>query len=440
MVNIMKIRFIKMGINGEGIGYLDRKPVFCDGVLPGETAEVEITEDNGRFIRAKLRKIIERSEDRVRPLCPYQRECGGCALMCLKKEKHKEYKKQLLEEALYKYGNVKRHFVRQVHEGETFTGFRNQLKLPVREIDGRLVSGMYKTGTNHFLAVDECAVHDPLLEKTRKEVLDVLNRHGLKAYDKKTKSGIRCLVMRVMDEKVQCTLITGHDKFTASCVEDLMKTEHLVSLFQSVNTETKGSAFFDSKTVLLAGEKTLALETNGIRLQLSPQSFFQLNREQAEKMYAMAVSKVDPCGLLVEAYCGIGAMSLMAAKKADRVIGIEYIRDAIDNAKQNAELNGIANCEFLCADAAEGLYKAARKQPVDCLLADPPRSGMDENMIAAILKVLPKKIIYISCNPATLAKNLKDLKKSYQVQTVIPYDLFPFTPHVESITVLTRNG
>lgn len=439
MIN-MQMRFKKMGINGEGIGYLSRKPVFCDGVLPDETAEVEIIEDNGKFARAKVKKIIERSRDRVRPQCPYQRACGGCALMCVRKEKQKNYKKQLLEEALYKYGNVKRHFVREMHEGEKFTGFRNQLKLPVREEDGKLVSGMYQSGSNHFLKVDECIVHDPLLEAARREVLNVLTIHGWKAYDKKTKSGIRSLVMRVMDEKVQCTLITGQDKFTASCVEDLMKISHMASVFQSVNTETKGSAFFGSRTVLLAGEKTLSLETNGIRLQLSPQSFFQLNREQAEKMYAMAVSKVDRCGLLVEAYCGIGAMSLMASKKADKVIGIEYIQDAIDNAEENAKLNGIDNCEFMCADAADGLYRAARLQEVDTLLADPPRSGMDERMIEAILRVLPAKIIYISCNPATLAKNLKALKQSYQVQTVIPYDLFPNTPHVESITVLTRNG
>lgn len=436
----MKIKFVKMGINGEGIGYSNRMPVFCDGVLPGETAEVEVTEENRTYARAKLRKLLTRSYDRVRPLCPYQRECGGCALMTLKREKQKEYKKQLLEEALFKYGNVKRHFVREVHESDHFEGYRNQCKLPLRSENGKIVSGMYKTGTNHFLTVEECAIHDPLLENTRKQVLDVLNRHEYRAYDKKTKSGMRSLVMRVMDEKVQCTLITGHDKFTASFVEDVMKIKAVASLFQSVNTETKGTGFFGSKTVCLAGEKELPLKVGDIELRLSPQSFFQLNKEQAEKMYEMAVSKVDPCSLLVEAYCGIGAMSLMASNKAEHVIGIEYIQDAVDNAAKNAELNGINNCEFICADAADGLYKAARTQEVDVLLADPPRSGMDDRMIEAVLKVLPKKIIYISCNPATLARNLKALKQNYQVQTVIPYDLFPHTPHVESITVLTRNG
>jgi 23S rRNA (uracil1939-C5)-methyltransferase len=152
----------------------------------------------------------------------------------------------------------------------------------------------------------------------------------------------------------------------------------------------------------------------------------------------MAVSKIDPCDTLVEAYCGIGAMSLMAHEKAKHIYGIEAVEDAVNNAKMNAKNNGIENAEFICADAAAGLDQIAAETKIDVILADPPRSGMDEAMIASILKARPKKIIYVSCNPATLARNLKDLKHKYHVATVIPYDLFPHTPLVESITVLER--
>ena len=427
-----------MGINGEGIGYLNRMPVFCDGVLPGETAEVEIIEQKNTYAKAKLIRLYTRSEQRRKPFCMYHKECGGCALMHVRNEYQHECKKQLLEEALFKYGNVKRHFVRRLREGEKTSGYRNQCKLPVAEIDGKLVSGMYKPGTNHFTEIPSCLIHDPKVEEVRKAVLSVLNRHHLKAYDKKEQTGIRYLIIRVLEDQAQCTLITGKDTISRSCVDDLMKIPYMTSLFQSVNTETKGAAFFGSKSQLLAGSETIDVRINDIVLSLSPESFFQLNFDQALKLYETAVSKIDPCGYLVEAYCGVGAMSLMAADKAEQIVGIEYVKDAVKNAKHNAERNNITNADFICADAGDGLYKAARTKDVDILLADPPRSGMDEKMIEAILRTQPKKIIYISCNPATLAKNIRSLKQQYQVQTVIPFDLFPNTPHIESLCVLTH--
>ena len=438
MVNIMKLKFIRMGINGEGIGYHNRMPVFCDGVLPNETAEIEITDQKERYAKAKLVRLIERSPDRTKPVCAHQKDCGGCPLMCVKPRAQAKYKTDLLAEALYKYGNVKRHFIRNMRQSEDILGFRNQCKLPFGEENGKLVCGMYKSGTNHFVTINDCPVHDPLLEKARKAVLEVLNAYHMHAYDKKTKRGMRYLVMRVMDAKIQCTLITGQETIAKRLIEDIMAIEGIYSLHQSVNTDPKAPSLFGSAVTLLAGEETLPLTIGDITLALSPDSFFQLNTKQAEKMYETAVSKIDRCDLLVEAYCGIGAMSLMAHKKADRIVGIEYVENAVINARANAENNRITNTEFICADAADGLYKAARTQQVDILLADPPRSGMDEKMIEAILRTLPEKIIYISCNPATLAKNLKELKKEYLVQTVIPFDLFPQTPLVEAICVLTR--
>ena len=434
----MKMKFVKTGINGEGIGYADRMPVFCEGVLAGETAEVEITQRNKTYAKAQLIRIIERSENRRKPFCRYYEECGACSLMHVRNMTQAQIKTDLLAEALYKYGNVKRHFVRRFHESPLTSGYRNQCKLPVAEKDGKLVTGMYKPGSNHFTEIPSCLIHDPQLEEARKAVLDVLNKYHMRAYDKKAQYGIRYLILRHLNNQTQCTLITGKDRIDQACINDLMKIRYMTSVFQSVNTELKGTAFFGSRCTLLAGKETIEVKTGDITLYLSPESFFQLNFPQAEKLYETAVSKVDPCGLLVEAYCGIGAMSLMAAKKAQRVIGIEYVKDAVENAKRNAEANGITNAEFFAADAADGLYRAARMDKVDILLADPPRSGMDDNMLEAILRVQPEKIIYVSCNPATLAKNIKVLKEKYLVETVMPFDLFPNTPHIESITVLQK--
>lgn len=425
-----------MGINGEGIGYDHRKPVFCDGVLPDETAVVKITEDHGSYARGQCLRLLKKSEDRIRPACPHQTECGGCPLMIMNYDAQLKAKTALLAEALYKYGNVKSHFIRAIHASPETEGWRSQCKLPVKEQDGELYSGMYRAGSNHFIPVRKCLMHDETMETARRRIMKILNRAGIHAYDSRTKKGLRYLVMRCADEQIQCTLVSGRDTFPSGLIDEIMKIPHMAGLFQSVNTSRRSPQIFGPKTRCLAGNETISLAIHGITLQLSPQAFFQLNIEQAKQLYETAVSKIDPCDVLAEAYCGIGAMSMMAAGKAGQIVGIENVPDAIRDAKVNAAANHITNCEFICADAAEGLLKTAMRLPVDTLLADPPRSGMDRNMIEAVLKVHPRKIIYVSCNPATLARNLKELKRAYHVVTVIPFDLFPNTPHVESITVL----
>ena len=432
----MQIKFVKMGINGEGIGYKDGKPVFCQGVLPGETAEIRIKDETPTYFRAELVRITEKTRIRRSAVCRHQNECGSCPLMVMEYPFQLKYKKELLAEALYKYGNVKRHFIRDVRPSPDLFGWRSQCKFPVQVSDGALTSGMYLRDTNHYRPIAHCPVQDDLLEEVRQEVTDILNRSHFPAFN--GKYGMRFLVLRSIGGKVQCTLVTGRNTIPDQMIHDLMQSGKIQGLFQSVNTEKNTVNIFGAKPVRLAGEDTIPVSIGGIDLELSPESFFQLNLKQAEQLYNTAVSKVDPCDLLVEAYAGIGAMSLMASKKAKQVIGIENVKDACMNAERSAERNGISNARFLCADAADGLYIAAREREVDILLADPPRSGMDPDMIQAILKVLPKKIIYVSCNPATLAKNLKDLKHDYHVVTVIPFDMFPHTPHIESVTVLER--
>ena len=435
----MKLTFRKMGINGEGIAYINHTPVFCDGVFPGESAEVEIVEDHPKYKKAVLKKITWFSKERIRTTYPYYVE-EGCPLFPMKYPAQLSHKKQLLEEAVWKYARVKDHFVRDIHGSEITLGYRSQCKLPVQTSGGQLMTGMYVPGTNHFHPIRKSMIQDPVLERSRKYILRCLNQCDFKAYDEKKQKGLRYLVIRAIDGKVQCTLVTGKDTVSRELIDQIMRTDGMTGLFQSVNTDRKYLSVFGSSVVRLAGEDTMPVMINGITLQLSPESFFQLNISQARSLYEMAVSKIDPCQTLVEAYCGVGAMSLLAHDKADKIYGIESVKKAVVNAEQNAENNHIENTEFLCMDAAKGLLKIASERKIDCLVADPPRSGMDDAMIHAILQTKPKKIIYISCNPATLGRNLNDLKHQYHVVTIIPYDMFPHTPHVESLTVLERDN
>lgn len=435
-----KVEIIKMGINGEGIAYVNHKPVFIKGAFPKETAEIEITEENDRYTKAAATKIVKESEERRKPLCSHVDSCGACALSAMDHKAQCHWKKELLVEALEKYGNVSRDLVREVHSDHRERGYRTQCKMPVQTVDKKLVSGLYEAGTNHFHPVDSCIVQDETLEKTRLAILNILNKAGFPSYNQKTKSGLRYIVVRTLNGKSQCTLITGKDIIKEDIIDKIMHIDGVVSLFQSINTMRNATDIFGSACRKLAGADYLTCMINGIEISLSPRAFFQLNARQAEELYRMAVNKIDPCDTLVEAYCGVGAMSLMAHEKAQQIIGIESIEDAVKDAQYNAERNGIDNVQFMCADAADGLKTILSEKEVDTLLVDPPRSGMDESMLETILSSSIKKIIYISCNPATLAKNLKVLKKDYQVVTVIPFDLFPDTPHIEAIAVLQRNG
>lgn len=435
-----KVKIVKMGINGEGIAYVNHKPVFVKGAFPDETAEIEITEENERYTKAIATNILIESKDRRKPLCPHAETCGACALSAMDHKAQCHWKKELLVEALEKYGNVSRDLVREVHSDHRERGYRTQCKMPVQTSNGHLASGLYEAGTNHFQPVESCIVQDEQLEKTRLAILNILENAGFPAYNPKTKSGLRYIVVRTLNGKSQCTLITGKDIIKEEVIEKIMQIDGVTSLFQSINTMRNATDIFGSACRKLAGEDYLTIEMNNIHLSLSPRAFFQLNAKQAEELYRMAVNKIDPCNTLVEAYCGVGAMSLMAHDKAETIIGIESIEDAVKNARYNAERNNIENAHFICHDAADGLKEILAEREVDALLVDPPRSGMDDRMLETILSSTIKKIIYISCNPATLAKNLKVLKKDYQVVTVIPFDLFPDTPHIEAIAVLQRNG
>ncbi len=436
----MKIRTVKAGINGEAIGYADQKPVFITGALPDEELEIRITEEKERYCKAECEKILTPSAHRTQPACRYFEDCGACPLMIADAELQSKIKKDLLSEALWKYAGIRSHFVRDMHTDGNRLGYRSACKLPVQESDRKLTTGMYVPGTNHYHPIPACAVHDPELEEARIAVLASLQKDGLSAYDMKTMKGLRYLVMRVISHEVQITLVTGRDELSDSLLEHLLSIPRVVSVSQSINTDRSSHEIFGSEVRLLKGKKELSLLIGENDLRLSAEAFFQLNIPQAVNMYEMAVSKIDPCDTLVEAYCGIGAMSLLAKEKAKKIIGIESVPSAVRSAKHNAWLNQAENVSFVCDDAARGLKKILQERRVDTLLADPPRSGMDDAMVDTILHSGIRKIIYISCNPATLAKNLAVLKQEYQVVTVIPYDLFPNTAQVESITVLQKTG
>ncbi len=436
-----KMRIIKIGINGEGIGYVNKIPVFVEGALVDELVEIEILENFGSYMKAKTVRVIEKSPFRVKPRCSLSEKCGGCSMMICNYKKQLEYKKELLRETLKKYANIDGSIIEDVVPNPTPFNYRNQCKLPVKWLKGTLYSGMYEANSSRLVYMDDCQVHEKGLDKTRMAIMKVLNKYGFRDYNDQIERGIRTIVLRGFDGKYQCTLVTGKMKIEEEVIEEIMNIEGVKSLYQSVNISKKNIETFGKEFIHLGGTKTLELKIDGIVLRLSPASFFQLNLEQAKNLYKTAISLLEPCGTLVEAYSGIGAISLLAKDKAENVIGIEFVRDAVKNANNNARLN---HCEdkvkFVSGDAGEEMKYIAKKGDIDALIVDPPRAGLDEAMIENILRARPKQVIYISCNPATLGRNLNDLLDRYDIKRIIPFDMFSQTPHIETLCILRRKA
>ena len=435
----MKVTIKKTGINGEGIGYIDRMPVFVPQALIGEEVEIRIVDKQKRYATVELLRVVKSSKNRIRPKCFIQNTCGACPLMIARYPAQLEYKQDLLKQSLIKYAQIDPRKVARVKASEDVFGYRNQFKLPCAMEEGRLVSGLFMPNSNYFIDVKKCWIHEDGLERVRMDIMHVLNTHGCVSYNPHDKKGIRNLVVRGFDNRYQCTIVTGNDELDERLVSDLMRIKGLTSLWQSIHTIKKTPEVFGNKMMHLAGETSLSMELDGLKLRISPRSFFQLNSKQAVQLYRTIASMVkEDNELIVEAYSGIGAISLYLKDKAKEIIGIESIKDAVVNANQNAALNGCEHVSFLCDDAANKLTYLSKKRSIDVLVVDPPRSGLDDAMLECILRSKIKNIIYVSCNPATLGKNLAVLCSRYNVDRIQPIDIFPHTPHVETVVLLSH--
>lgn len=426
-----------MGINGEGIGYDHGVPVFIPGALMHETVDVKITQEKEKYKTAKLIRVIRKSKDRVEPECRYCDSCKACTLMHLKYERQLNYKKQTLKQALKKYADIDMPV--SIIKNDNIYHYRNKFKLPFGMEKGKIVTGMYESERGRFVPIEDCIIHEEVLEKVRKQILEIMNKYKLKAYNERTREGYRSLIMRTFNNKIALVFVVGDNTDLEPMLSDLTRIEEVSSIYYSVNTNKKYINALENDLVHVFGKNCLNARINDLKLVFTPKSFFQLNTRQAEVLYDEAVSLIDENDEeVLEAYCGVGVMSLMAARKAKHVTGVEIVPDAIDNAKKNARYNKIDNVDFVVGDSGSVMEEISKEKQLDCLIVDPPRTGLDEKMINSILNSNAKKLIYVSCNPSTLAKNLNVLKEYYNIESIRAIDVFSNTEHVESIVYLAR--
>ena len=305
----MKLEIVKAGINGEGIAFFKRKPVFIEGCFPDEVVDADLI-DEGRHYKGRLKAILKKSPDRIRSVCSYADKCGACALMGLKYDGQLAIKMQLLENALYKYAEYEGKIEGIVKSDDVY-GYRNKCNLPIISYNGKLVNALYKQGSNHPCLITTCFIHEESVEEIRRKILDVLNRYKLQAYDRREKKGMRQLIVRAFDKGAQAVLVTGNDTLKENVIADLKKIKGLKSLFQGINTVRDPIRMMPEKLRPLFGKEKIEVKSLNYELELSPQAFFQLNHKQAEQIYKDAAALIkEKQKLIIEGYCGIGTISL----------------------------------------------------------------------------------------------------------------------------------
>ena len=435
-----------LGVHGEGIGSVDGFTVFVPGALPGETVTAEIILLKKSYALGKLLSIEQESPFRVVPECPVYENCGGCQLSHLTYEGQLDMKYRRVKDVIERIAGESGKLVRPVLPAAHPFAYRNKMAVPAGLVKGEAALGCYRQGSHDIIPVSSCAIQKEENNRLLQFARRFIKKYRISVYDEKTRKGsLRHVLGRVGDDgKVMVVLVTASETLPEEerWIKEIQKElSEVVSLWHNIQPKP-GNTILGAKIRHLWGRETLTASLCGLRFEVSPYSFFQVHKEQAEILYEKALAYADLKGgeTVIDAYCGTGTISLCLAKKAKRVIGIEIVKPAIEDAKKNAKKNHMENTEFYAADAGKFMPQLYRKGLVpDVIVMDPVRAGCSEEVLKAAAGMNPKRIVYVSCNPATFARDAKILKsEGYEIKEVQPVDMFPQTMHVEAIVLLSK--
>ena len=490
---IIKVEIEDFTKDGEGIGHADGYTLFVKDAVIGDVVLARITGPKKGYAYARVEEIISPSQDRIEGRCPEARRCGGCRLQEYRYEKQLEFKRRLVENALRRIGGFEivdaagdrpgdraadaagevpgdrtadkpvkytgRVGIQPVIGMETPWRYRNKAQYPVasvRTAEGsvRTEAGFYAGRTHSLIPVRDCVLTGQANQRILSEILIFMERNHIPAYDEKSGEGlVRHVLIRegfVTGEIMVCPVINGDRLPKASkLVEALARIPGVKSICINVN-KSRGNVILGDRTAALYGKPWITDELGGLKFRISPRSFFQVNHVQTEVLYSKVLELASLTGneTVYDLYCGIGTISLYLAKQAGTVYGVEIIADAVKDARENAERNGIGNVHFYTG-AAEDLVVSGEFAPgvpcppADVIVLDPPRKGCAPSLIQTVLKMAPQRIVYVSCDPATLARDLKlfaegNGETSYRLEYVQPVDMFPQTMHVETVVLLSK--
>ncbi len=439
------VDIIDNGFEGEGIAKIKNFTIFIDGAIKGEKCKILILKVTSSHAFGKLLEIIEQSSNRCVPDCSTYKRCGGCNLRHIDYEETLNIKQDKVQNLTNKTLTTKVHVEKTLGMGNPYN-YRNKAVYPVgRDKLENIVFGVYAKRTHEIIPLQECSIQKDISYKIARFVVSQMKKFGVSAYNEETGKGlVRHIITKVgiqTDEIMVIIVINGKQM-----PHELTIANNIIDEFKNVKTVVKNINMQNTNVIM--GQKNESIVGRGyitdvlgdFIFKISPMSFYQVNPIQAEALYNIAIenAKITKEDIVCDLYCGIGTIGIFASKFAKKVYGIEIVKQAIEDARANANLNKINNINFICGDVEEAFDKLIKKEKVkpNVVIVDPPRRGLDESTINNILNLKVERVIYISCNPATMVRDLKMMEETYDIKEIQPVDMFPFTSHVECCAVM----
>ena len=429
---------------GAGVCRINGRAVFVPRALPGETWRVRIVKVTKTAVYGRGEERLTTSPERVEPDCPNFGRCGGCNLMHMSYAAELQMKLDRVNDALRRIGGTEVRAER-ILGSERVEGYRNKAIYAVGEGENGSVAGFYRTGSHDIIPAPNCLLQSDEASKCAGAVVDWMRKYGVSAWNGRSGTVRHVYTRRARDGAALCCVVTGR-RLSPSLVRSLTEALRsacpaLTGVVECVN-RTEGNTVLSGDFRTLWGSGTLRDRLCGFEFELAPQAFYQINPPQAERLYAQALEYALPehGGTVLDLYCGAGTISLCLSQRAERVIGAEIVPEAVENARANAARNGVANAEFICADAGEAAKELkSRGITPDAIVVDPPRKGMDAPALEAIASMQPERLVYVSCDPATLSRDISRLRPlGYTPASALAVDMFPRTAHVETVVLLSK--
>ena len=441
------VDIIDDGLEGSGIAKIDNFTIFINGAIKGEKIKIKIIKVLSSHGYGKIIEILNKSGHRKNPDCMTYTRCGGCSLRHVNYDYTLKIKKEIVKNVLRKQGldYIK---VNDVLGMESPFFYRNKLQYPVGiDIGKKLVMGIFSKRSHNIINTTKCMIQNELIQDVANDIFSFIKNNHISAYDEKNLKGIvRHIVIRigVKTNEIMCTLVLNEDKIDSKLEKSfidyiLSKYPQIKTIIKNINNKNTNVILGD-KNIVLYGDGYIYDEILGYKFKISNMSFYQVNPIQTEVLYSKAIEYASLKGeeTIFDLYCGIGTIGICASKNVKKLYGIETIKEAIDDAKENAKLNNIKNADFFVGDVEKKLPEFIKENNIkpDVVFIDPPRKGCEKIVIDTILNIIPKKVVYVSCNPATLARDLNLFEEKYNIKEVTPVDMFPFTSHVECVAIL----
>ncbi len=439
------VDIIDNGFEGEGIAKIDGLTVFVPGSIKGEKCEILIVKVLASHAYGKIVNIIKKSENRKESDCATYKRCGGCSLRHMTYEHTLKLKRQVVQNLVNK-GLKEKVEVLETIGMENPYNYRNKAQYPVGlNSDGQPEVGVFAQRTHTIIPIQTCLIQTEISQKIAKTILNFVKEKNIQVYNEENQKGLlRHIVIKVgkYTNQVMCILVVNDSKFNQE--QELVKL--LCEKYPEIKTIVKN--INNKNTNVILGKENINLYGNGYIedklgeyiFKISPMSFYQVNPVQAEILYTTAINQanLDKNDILFDLYCGIGTIGIFASKYVNKVYGIEIVQQAIEDAKENAKINDVKNIEFICGDVEVTFDELINKEKIvpTAIIVDPPRKGLDNKTVENIAKIQPAKLVYISCNPATMVRDLTKLENIYNIKAIQPVDMFPWTNGVESITIL----